>query len=380
MKIVINIASLNGGALIREQNILCALSDIDHENEYIILCHKYQVSKISFIFGSNFHLYPVKMLPGFWGRFLWENINLPLIVKNIYPDVLLFPLHMTNFYDVCKKVIVIRNAAPFYDNIIQNSNLYQRFRLLTIRLGTWISIRRANYVIFISETTRTRVYEKLRLNNIASKVVKHGLPRGFSPKSSEESAPVLKRYGIKKPYLLSVGLIARYKNLRELIEAYILAQDTTRQIPPLYIVGFVYEEDYFEDIQKIICKKGINEKVHFIGTVVHEDLPYLYSNCELFIFTSACENSPLVLIEAMACGAAILTSNQSFAKEMCGDVPIYFNPFYPRDIARTIMLGLSDKKIRETLSKKAVARASYFSWIKAAKEMKEVFESVVHSG
>jgi len=378
MKIAINIASLSGGALVRERNILRALSKIDQENEYIVICQRNRVAKLPDL-GPRFSFHPVTVGQGPLARLLWENLSLPRLVQASEAELLLFPLHMTNLHNVCRKVIVVRNAAPFCDYVIRSSNLYQKFRLLSLRWGTWVSTKRADHVVFISETTKNLVCARLRLNGVAMSVVPHGIPQGFSPRSSKEAAVVLEPYGIRQPYLLSVGNISAYKNTVELIEAYRLVSQDMKEVPPLYIVGDGTEQYYLEKVRTRITHFGLEEQIRLTGRVAHEDLPFFYSACKALVFTSTCENSPVTLIEAMACGAPIFSSNRASMPEICQEAALYFDPYKPEDIKDKIIWGLKDAALRDTLRERSLKRATAFSWEKAAQSMLAIFEQVVQA-
>jgi glycosyltransferase involved in cell wall biosynthesis len=106
----------------------------------------------------------------------------------------------------------------------------------------------------------------------------------------------------------------------------------------------------------------------FLDYVAREDLPALYNLATVFAYPSFYEGFGLPVLEAMACGAPVVTSNLSSMPEVLGDCGLYADPHSPESIAGAISKLLSDEKLRNLLGKKAVERAAGFSWKKTAKE------------
>lgn len=376
MHIIINLASIYGnGAFNRERNLLRALSDIDPKNEYTIIGRENQIADL-YELGANFNVHPVNIGDNFFSRFLWENLTLPRLVKNNCGDLLLFPFHRTNIFDVVPKLIVVRNAAPFCDHVIQSSSPYQKIRLLMLRLGTWFSIQRADHVAFVTETMRSLVSQRFKLENINTSVIPHGIPSGFFPRNKNECKDVLASYGVKLPFILWVGLIAAYKNIIEMLMAYRMACEKIEKIPPLYLIGSVYENNYLSKIKETISRFDLEKQVCFLGWVSHRELSFFYSTCSFFVSTTICESASIPHLEAMACGAPIVSSNWASIKELCQEAALYFNPKEPQEIASAMIKMLENERLRNSLQKKSLEQAATFSWEKSACQMLDIFNKI----
>jgi glycosyltransferase involved in cell wall biosynthesis len=113
-----------------------------------------------------------------------------------------------------------------------------------------------------------------------------------------------------------------------------------------------------------------------MGYVDHDDLPALHAASSGFVFSSACENAPMTLIEALACGSPIACSDAASMPEICGEAALYFDPYDPADIATALRTLVTSPERRSDLSAAALERASAFSWSRAAEQTLAVFEGV----
>jgi len=116
--------------------------------------------------------------------------------------------------------------------------------------------------------------------------------------------------------------------------------------------------------------------VVFTGYVSQEKLPCLYRNADLFVFPSLYEGFGLPVLEAMACGTPVITSNTSSLPEVAGDAAVLVDPYSVEDIADAMERVLTDPDLRTELSRKGKERAKQFTWEKCARETLKVYEEV----
>jgi glycosyltransferase involved in cell wall biosynthesis len=171
-------------------------------------------------------------------------------------------------------------------------------------------------------------------------------------------------YSKNEPYLLHVSAYQPKKNLERIIASYL--QVSNKQKPRLIIIapGFTFPCNY-EGIELI--KKPMN----------HLQIAALYQNALGFIFPSLHETFGIPIIEAMACGCPVVTSNRTACLEVAGDAAVLVNPYSIDEITDAINLLLSDEKLRETLRNKGIQRAKMFTWRKSAEEHLVVFKHVL---
>ena len=377
-QVVFNTVSVSSGAFVRETSLLNQLPA--DGLEYEVLCSTAAADELDNV-GENVTLNEVTDIEntlqrpaGTARRLLWDNLSLLRWVRRLDGDLLYFPLQITNLVDVAPKVVAVRNAAPFYPGAQPDRSLRETVRLSVLRRATGRSIRQARRVVFFTQTTLDRVASEFPTAREKGVVIPHGVPNDFEPK--EPDPAVLERYDLPESFLLSVSNIARYKNQRELIDGYVAANERV-EMPPLYLAGKTVDEDYANELTACIDGHGINEKVHRLGFVNHDDLPDLHGASTGFVFSSACENAPITLIEALACGVPVACSNATSMPEICGDAAMYFNPDNPADIADTLVQFVTDDEARDSLSEAALERASRYSWKRAARETHELFATVL---
>ena len=112
-----------------------------------------------------------------------------------------------------------------------------------------------------------------------------------------------------------------------MIEAFAIAKRNTESDYRLLIAGGNRSNKYYNDISNIIKKLKLKDSVILLGAVSKEDLRYLFSSCEFFVFPSPCENYAYTLVEAMSCGTPIVCSNTTAMPETCQDAALYFDPY-----------------------------------------------------
>jgi glycosyltransferase involved in cell wall biosynthesis len=196
----------------------------------------------------------------------------------------------------------------------------------------------------------------------------------YRPVEPTVALETARRYGIDGRYVLSVGSLEPGKNRARLIRAMRLLRDEGVDAT-LVIVGqraWKYEDDL-----ELIADLDMRDRVIMPGYVAAEDLPALYSRATVVALPSLYEGFGLPVIEAMACGAPVLTSNVSATAEVAGDAALLVNPHSLDAIRDGLRSLLSVPDLRGDLSKRGLARAAEFSWARAADETHVVYERVV---
>jgi len=149
----------------------------------------------------------------------------------------------------------------------------------------------------------------------------------------------------------------------------------------LKIAGKAIDEDYVRELQSVIRDEGLMDAVEFLGQCETEKLLELYRNCKLFVFPSTVETFGNPLVEAMACGAPIVSSNTAAMPEILGNAAVYFDPLNASEMAAQIIRLLGNETLsgnetaRERLSHNALMRARRFSWAMTARQTAEVIKS-----
>lgn len=296
-------------------------------------------------------------------RALWERLALPGVLARERAQVLFCPggLVATRAPAHCCTVTMFRNMIPF------DARARRALPLGLQRLRNWLleplmlsSMARADLTIFISSFAHRVIAERVRLR--ATALIPHGIGPSFRTHGRALPRPPRAPSG---PYLLYVSKIDSYKHHLEVVHAYArLPRDLQRRCP-LLLAG---ETDHplaaqVAKLRDTICEPG---SVRLHGAVPYEDLPSYYQHAEAILFASSCENCPNILLEALASGRPVLSSNVMPMPEFGGDGLEYFSPFDPDDIARALLRVLSDADHARRVAQAALAASRRYDWAQAA--------------
>lgn len=347
------------------RGLLRALLALDRHNEYVL----YAINKAHPFFASlerqgNLHIReiavrnPVVRIPfGLGPATDIDGLDI-LHVQYIAP-----PFHRG------KLVVTVHDLA-----FLHVPQSFSRFFTIRARFLIPRTARRAARIITGSEFCRRDIIATY--GSPASNVAV--VPHGIEPEFFEESAPkavqaVLKKYGIKQPYILSVGRLNPRKNLAALVRAYHRLK-IEKHIPhQLAIVGKT-DYDTAHTIEEI---RGVeNEGIVMTGFVLQKELPLLYRGADIFVYASLFEGFGLPVLEAMAAGAPVITSNTTSLPETAGGAALLIDPFSEEDFATAMGRLAEDEKLREELRAKGRARAREFTWEAAARKTLAIYESV----
>ncbi len=240
------------------------------------------------------------------------------------------------------------------------------------------SIEGADRIIVTSRFTREEILRFFRIPEEKISVVPLGVDARMRPRSAEEIEPVLRRYGIRAPYLLHVGRIEARKNVRRTLEAF--ARVRGRLARPVEVVLAGGRGHGGEEVPQAIERLGIRESIRPIGFVSREDLPFLYAGAELLLFASLYEGFGLPVLEAMACGTPVLTSNVTSLPEVAGDAALQVDPRDVEAIAEGLVRLLEDPLLREGYVSRGLERAARFGWDRTARETLAVYREVAGEG
>lgn len=212
--------------------------------------------------------------------------------------------------------------------------------------------------------------EKVTLISLAANAIFRVLP-------PNDITTALEQHVAETPYILYVGSIEPRKNLLRLLKAYAHLREWSEQWH-LVIVGArnIWKST---PVAEAVKKLGMQDCVHFTGYIPEEDLPALYNAADLFVFPSLYEGFGLPVLEAMACGTPVVTSNTSSLPEVAGDAALLVDPYDVEAIAAAMQRILSVSDLAADLRQRGLERAKQFTWEKTARETIKVYERVLGS-
>jgi glycosyltransferase involved in cell wall biosynthesis len=225
--------------------------------------------------------------------------------------------------------------------------------------------RRARKVITVSEYSARDIETLYGLPSDRIVVIPNGVSDDFRPATAAESGPLLRRLGLEdQPFLLFVGGADPRKNHRVLLAAY---SRRPKQLGRHRVVLVGDATHRFGDFKESARHHGLADRVVCTGRLPITDLRLLYSSTDLFIFPSIYEGFGMPVLEAMACGGPVITSNWTALPEVAGDAALLINPEDADALADAIVRVLDDRVLRDELKARGFKRARQFTWEQAAR-------------
>jgi glycosyltransferase involved in cell wall biosynthesis len=253
---------------------------------------------------------------------------------------------------------------------------YPAARRVYMTASTKAAVRVADAVIVPSNAVRDDVLSMLPVAPSRVHVVYEAAAERFRPRGREASMSMAVKYGMSRPFVLSVGSLEPGKNRARLIRAmHALRQEGIDRM--LLVVGqpaWKHEGD-----RALVEELDMDDRVVYAGYVPDDELPALYSACEVFAFPSLYEGFGVPVLEAMACGAPVLTSNASATAEVAADAALLVDPMSVKSIRDGLRALLTDAALRESYVRRGLERDAQFSWRRAADETYAVYMHVANS-
>jgi glycosyltransferase involved in cell wall biosynthesis len=229
--------------------------------------------------------------------------------------------------------------------------------------------------VAISQTTKNDLIELMNIPPEKIRVIYDGVSPSFRLIDDQvHLARVASKYSLPNQFLLFVGLFGPRKNIAGILQAYAILKKKHHASHHLVMVGergWRYRTDL-----ELVQRLGLENDVVFPGFVEDEDLPAVYNLADVFIFPSLYEGFGLPVLEAMACGTPVVTSNLSALPEVVGTSGVLVDPRDPEEIALGVHRLLSNSKLASSLVKAGLERSSHFTWENAAEQLMAVFQEL----
>jgi glycosyltransferase involved in cell wall biosynthesis len=269
----------------------------------------------------------------------------------------------------CPVVVTLHDASDWTMARGLESFWTVYMRILGIR-----AIRRAQAVVVPSRVVREDAARVCGVPPARVWVTPEGVSPRFRPVAPAARAPVLARHGIREPYVLYVGMLAPRKNLTRLVEAYArVSRQLSREAGCLVLAG---PEGPAAAIRALAERLSIPHRVLLPGWIRDEDLPAIYAGARCLAYPSLAEGFGLPILEAQACGTAVLTSDRSSMPEVAGDAALYVDPLSVDSIAEGLHRLLTDGVLVRELAARGLERARLFTWERTAEATEQVYRAV----
>ncbi|PZA06814.1 MULTISPECIES: glycosyltransferase family 1 protein [unclassified Meiothermus] len=281
------------------------------------------------------------------GRLLWSPSNTgPLLVR--------------------QQVVTVHDVVPLDHPEWLNPRFAGWYRFLLPKL-----LPRVRRIITVSEFSKTRILEHIRLEPWRVVVIPNGVDPRFHPRTQEEHDQIKERLGLPSShFVLSLGSLEPRKNLGRLLKAWALVSTRLPEEVWLVVAGAKGKAQIFQEVSL----EKLPPRVHFVGHVPDEYLPVLYSAASGFVYPSVYEGFGIPPLEAMASGTPTLTGNRTALPEVVGDAALTVDPFDVEAIADGLWRLVTDAELRQRLRQRGLERSKQFGWDSIAKHTWSVLQ------
>jgi glycosyltransferase involved in cell wall biosynthesis len=231
---------------------------------------------------------------------------------------------------------------------------------------------RARRIITDSECSRADIVGLLGIPRANVKVIPPAADPAFRALAAEEvDAAVLRRFGVKAPFVLAFGAGDPRKNTARIIEALALAGGASAEAPQLMLVGLT--SGPAAEFRALAERLGVGTRVHTAGFISQEDLVQLYNAATIFAYPSLYEGFGFPVLEANACGTPVITSNRGSLSELSEGSAVVVDPLDAGALASAFRELLVDTGLRERLIRAGREKASRYSWGRVARDTFSVY-------
>lgn len=303
---------------------------------------------------------------------LWEQWALPRAAKQYHIDILHCTSNTAPIWCDIPLVLTLHDIIFLEPRDKQNKSLYQNMGWLYRRLVVPRILSKCKRIITVSNFEMKNIIAKLHIPQERMVMIYNGYNEWFKPK--EDVSGVYKKYIGNNGYFFFLGNTDPKKNTERTLVAYSKYLKKSSKKRQLLMADL--DANYLNDIITRNDIENIRTQIVMPGYIVNSDLPYIYNNAFAFLYTSLRESFGIPLLEGMACGTPVITSNTSSMPEIGGADAILINPENSDEIADMMLRLETDEAFYQRQKEIGLERAKLFSWHKTAEQLLELYQSI----
>jgi glycosyltransferase involved in cell wall biosynthesis len=359
-----------GGGRTSILNLLQNMFAADHDTRYIVLVSENEPSLAAF---SNVEQISMPIANRFLVR-LYLQLVLPALVRREQVDLVHF----------IKNLGVFGVRRPYVVTVHDLTTLLQKDLNSLIDVLYWqtvepLTVRHAVQVVTVSHDAAKDIERFYGVPEQSVRVIYWAPHTRFTPiHDAQRLEDLHQRYTLPKRYILFLGILARKKNLPTLLKSLAHLRDRDPKAPHLVVVGRRYPQSDDTESVPMIRQLGLDDYVHFTGSVPDEDLPLFYAASELYVLPSLHEGFGIPCLEAMACGTPVIVTRGGALAEIVGNAGwVVDDPMDHIGLAAAIERVLGDVRLRQKMIEQGFKHVAMFSWKRSAQQMLDVYHSVM---
>lgn len=338
------------------RSLVLHLAELDQSNRYLLLTGPDGLDRLPGL-PANFETV-VQRAPVYSLR---EQLSLSWTLARRRVDLFHATHYVLPTFLPCRVVVTIHDIIHLlYPEFLPNRIAYYYAEHMMRR-----AVSKSDRIITVSKSTRDDLQRWFDIDDERVEIIHNGIEDDYLEALPDEDLDRrMRELGLERPYLLFVGNPKPHKNLDRLLKAYAKARALADFTHPLVLVG-----DRGASTASIRLRAehlGISEHVRHLGHVAREALPAVYQGASAFLYPTLYEGFGLPVVEAMASGTPVITSNTSALKEVAAGYADLVNPLDADAIARAIAHVVSDADHRASIRKLGLRRSQDFRWDRAA--------------
>lgn len=307
---------------------------------------------------------PAQGTKGHFDRLVWTQLKLPQIYQKLKSSLLFSPLPEAPLYSNCRFIVTVHDVIPLrFPRRLSPLRYYHRYYVPQV-------LAQAEHILCNSSATAKDIcdFYNIAANKITPIPLAHDA-NNFRLLGEE------RKNNQNNPYFLYIGRHDLHKNLHRLIAAFakFKQQSSDYQNYELWFAGSSNKR-YTPKMHSQIRELGITRQVKFLEYVSYKELPKIINQAVALVFPSLWEGFGFPVLEAMACGTPVITSNLSSLPEVAGNAAILINPYNSEEITDAMQQIATDDKLRSHLSIEGIKQANNFSWEKTGQATTEVLK------
>ena len=344
------------------------LQQMDRENEYFVFVkpgpdHCVEPTDNFRIIELNMPSYP-----------LWEQVALPRAARRARLDLLHCTSNTAPIFCCTPLVLTLHDIIFLEPRNKANRSLYQNLGWLYRRLVVPRILDKCRRIITVSNFEKQNIMQRLGISEERMAMIYNGYNKWFI--EVEDINEVSKQYIPKPGYLFFLGNTDPKKNTERTLVAYARYLEQSAVKRPLLMADL--DETYLDGIITRNHIEHIRPHLHMPGYIPNSDLSYIYNNAFAFLYTSLRESFGIPLLEAMACGTPVVTSNTSSMPEIAGPDAMLVDPTDADAIAAMLLRLESDSEFYQQQRAIGLERATHFSWQHTAEQLLELYQQTIH--
>lgn len=342
------------------------LQKMDHRNEYYIFVAPGPDRCLEDT--SNVHIIEIE------GNFYptWEQISLPKVANEVGVELLHCTSNTAPIRCNIPLILTLHDIIFLEPRDKQNKSLYQNLGWFYRRMVVPRILKKCRRIITVSEFEQNNIISKLGLPRKQVAMIYNGYNDWFRP--MEDTDCVFAKYMAERGYLFFLGNTDPKKNTERTLIAYSKYLERSSVKRKLLMADL--DRHYLNDIIERNHIENILSHIEMPGYIVNTDLPYVYSAAFAFLYTSLRESFGIPLLESMACGTPVVTSNTSSMPEIAGPDAILVNPESADEICEQLLRLENDKTFYQQQVEMGLQRAKLFSWKYTADQLLSLYEAV----